>query len=169
MNNSNKLKIMLSLKNRVLLFMFSWSSLSYGQIETLKTYTFENVDSLIASNPKPVLIFFHTDWCKYCNLMTQTTFKNEQIINTLNQSFYFVSFNPESQKTVTFAGKAFKFIPKGNKSGIHEIAIELATIDGKINYPSTCILSEKYEIVFQYNQYLSANDLINVMNSTLAN
>ena len=169
MNNSNKLKIMLSLKNRVLLFMFSWSSLSYGQIETLKTYTFENVDSLIASNPMPVLIFFHTDWCKYCNLMTQTTFKNEQIINTLNQSFYFVSFNPESQKTVTFAGKAFKFIPKGNKSGIHEIAIELATIDGKINYPSTCILSEKYEIVFQYNQYLSANDLINVMNSTLAN
>jgi thioredoxin-related protein len=149
--------------------MFCWSSLSYCQIETLKTYTFENVDSLIASNPKPVLIFFHTEWCKYCNLMTQTTFKNEQIINTLNQSFYFVSFNPESQKTVTFAGKAFKFIPKGNKSGIHEIAIELATIDGKINYPSICILSEMYEIVFQYNQYLSANDLIKVVNSTLEN
>jgi len=160
---------MLSFKNRVLLFMCGCFSLSFSQTETLKTYTFESVDSLIANNPKPVLVFFHTDWCKYCNLMTQTTFKNEQIIKILNQSFYFISFNPESQKTVNFAKKEFKFIPKGNRSGIHEIAIELATIEGKVNYPSTCILNKKYEIVFQYNQYLSVNDLIKVMNSTLIN
>lgn len=155
---------MLNCKNILILLLLNCSALVYSQADKLNTYSFEQVDSLNRLAPKNVFISFHTDWCKFCALMDQTTFKDTGVIESLNTHFYFISFNPESEEKIKFAGREFKFIPKGNKSGVHEIATELATIDGKLNYPSQCILNKKYEIIFQYNQYLSADDLMKVLN-----
>lgn len=57
--------------------------------------TFEEVDTL--SVKKPVIIFLHTDWCKYCRVMEETTFKNKEVIEKLNSDYYFVSFDAESR------------------------------------------------------------------------
>lgn len=159
----NKLKLSLTL----LIAFLCLSHSVNGQAEELQVYSFEEVDSLNAIEAKKVFVFFHTDWCKFCHLMNQTTFKDEQVLKLLNNHFYFVSFDPESEATVKFAGMDFKFIPKGNKSGIHEIATKLGTVNGKVNYPSTCILNEDYEIAFQYDQYLSAEELLKVLNGIL--
>ena len=136
----------------------------YGQSSDLKMFTFEEVDSFMIKAPKQVVVFFHTDWCKYCHLMNETTFQNKKIVKILNDRFYFISFNAESQKTIKFAGQTFTYIPKGNSNGIHEIATQLASVDGKLNYPSVCVLNSKYEIVFQYNQYLAPSEFLVVLN-----
>ncbi|MFD1552944.1 thioredoxin [Putridiphycobacter roseus] len=152
----------------LILFLLLFFKQGYAQSDSLHTFSFENVDSLNAVKSKNVLVFFHTDWCKYCQLMNETTFKDKAVIELLNDNFYFVPFDPESETDIEFAGRKFKYIPNGKETGMHEIAIALAKIDGKINYPSICMLNQNYEIVFQYNQFLSAPDLIKVLGEVLA-
>ena len=54
----------------------------------LKTYSFEEVVQLSKENPKPIVVFTHTNWCKYCKIMEHVTFKDSRIIATLNENFY---------------------------------------------------------------------------------
>ncbi|MCI5054724.1 MAG: thioredoxin family protein [Flavobacteriales bacterium] len=124
------------------------SNYSYGQ---LQTYSFEEVDSLRNKEAKPTLIFLETSWCKYCKQMKNTTLQNEDVLRLLNTGFYFIRFDAEQEEEAQFMGRTFKFNSSGNGTGVHELAEELGTIDGKLNYPSTIILNEKNEIVFQYS------------------
>jgi len=132
-------------------------------ISQINYYSFEQLDSLEKGNSKPIIIFFHTEWCKYCQKMQNTTFKNDRIIKLLNSNFYFVDFDVEEKRSVKFNGHTFKYKPTGSNTGIHELAEQLATVDHKISYPTLCFLNAKYEIIFQYNQYLNTNDLLTIL------
>ncbi|MEO8255606.1 MAG: thioredoxin family protein [Flavobacterium sp.] len=125
----------------------------------LKTYSFEEAEKLSKENPKPFVIFIHTDWCKFCQAMKKTTFKNETIWTKLNSDFYFVSFNAEEKRTILFNKIHFHFKPTGNNSGTHELAIALGTIKKQLVFPVLCILNTKSEIIFQHSGYLKAKEL----------
>lgn len=90
--------------------------------------------------------------------MKATTFKNQEIIEKLNSDFYFIDFNAEEKRDISFNNHVFKFQPSGNNVGVHELALQLGTINNQIAYPTLCVLNEKNEIIFQYNIYLSPND-----------
>lgn len=66
----------------------------FGQ---LKTVSLTQLDSLIKQEPRPVYLFLHTDWCKVCLMMEETTLKNKRIVSLLNEHFYVVFFNPERE------------------------------------------------------------------------
>lgn len=95
--------------------------------------------------------------------MQNTTFKNDSVITLLNNKFYFVDFDAEEKRSVKFNGHTFNYKPTGSNTGIHELAEQLATVDQKISYPTLCFLNSKYEIIFQYNQYLNTHDLLNIL------
>ncbi|MDT0554248.1 thioredoxin family protein [Urechidicola vernalis] len=145
----------------VLLFFFS--SLTFGQ---LKTYSFEEVDVLQKSDPKPVFIFIHTDWCKVCHLMKNTTLKNKRIIKKLNNDFYTIMFNGESKEDIIFHNQKYVYKPSGPTTGTHELAYEIGMLDGQLAFPTTCILDKNYDIVFQFNMSLSKNELMMILNKT---
>ncbi|MEZ0007329.1 thioredoxin-related protein [Flavobacterium sp. 28YEA47A] len=130
----------------------------------LNTHTFEEAEKLASDTPKPYVIFIHTDWCKFCKMMENTTFKNKEIIATLNQNFYFISFDAENKKDVFFNKTVFKFKPKGNNSGIHELATALAEKNGNTTYPTIAILNPDYSIAAQLQSYMNAKDLLQVLN-----
>ncbi len=129
----------------------------------IKMQKFESIEKAITKESRPIVIFIHTDWCKYCLTMENTTFKNKEIIQTLNDKFYFISFNAESKKPIHFRDYDFKFIPNGRKTGIHELAIQLGTVNGEVSYPTLTILNDKYEIIFQHSSYLSAKQLNKIL------
>lgn len=129
--------------------------------QELKKYSFEQVDSLMIIEERPVAIFLHTEWCKYCLKMENITFKNDSLTRLLNSKFYFISFDAESRDDVKYSGNVFKFLPKGNE-GIHEMAFELGTINGEIKFPTFCILKEN-NIVFQNGGFMNSNELILVL------
>ena len=101
----------------------------------LKNYTFEEAEKLSKENPKPFVIFIHTSWCKYCKMMENSTFKNNDIITILNDNFYFIPFDSESKQEITFNNHTFKFQPHGTNTGIHELATALATMNSLVVYP----------------------------------
>ncbi|MDN5202805.1 thioredoxin fold domain-containing protein [Fulvivirgaceae bacterium BMA10] len=130
----------------------------------LNTFSFADIDSLNRVEKREVVVFIHTDWCKYCHKMQSTTFKNDKVIALLNDHFYFISLNAETKQDITYQGYTFKFKPTGGNTGVHEIAEQLGTIEGKLNYPTISILNEKNEIVFQYDGLMKSNELSAVLN-----
>ena len=121
-------------KGFFILFIFFWAIPSgFAQ---LKTYSFEEVEKLSKENPKPIVVFIHTSWCKYCKIMENSTFKNQEVVTLLNSAFYFISFDAETKNTITFNNYTFKFKPKGQNTGIHELATALATINNEVVYPT---------------------------------
>lgn len=126
-------------------------------------HTFSEIDSLQQVAPKPVVVFLHTDWCTICHAMQATTFADERVVQMLDESFYFVSFNAESEKPIYFHGHTYRFRPTGLNTGAHELAEQLGKVDGKMAFPTTCILRPRYEVVFRHNSYLGADGMVEVL------
>ncbi len=129
----------------------------------LDEYTFEQLDSLQMVAPRPVVVFIHTDWCKYCAAMKHTTLRNDQVIRLLNEQCYFISLDAESKEDIRWRGHTFSFQPSGNRQGIHALAEQLGMVNGAVSYPTLCFLNADYEIVFQHNQFINAADLAEVL------
>lgn len=133
----------------------------------LKTYTFEEAEQLSKENPKPFVVFIHTSWCKYCKMMENSTFKNLEVIKKLNTNFYFILLNAEEKKDILFNKHTFRYKPNGSNTGIHELAIELATINTQILYPTVTILDSNYTITFQKQSYLNPKEYLKILNAIL--
>ena len=95
--------------------------------------------------------------------MKTSSFTSKAVKNILNRDFNYTFFNGEQKQEVLINGQTFKFISTGRNTGEHELARELGSINGKLSYPTTVILNTKGEIVFQYNAYLDAEDLLAVL------
>ena len=124
----------------------------------LQTYQFEQIDSLQKIEKRTVVVFIHTDWCKYCQAMKNTTFSNKLIIEKLNKDFFFINFNAEEKRRITFNNQTFNYNPTGNNTGDHKLATQLALINGKVAYPTLCFLNSKNEIIFQSTDFKSKKE-----------
>lgn len=129
----------------------------------LVQYNIEDVESLMKNENKPIAIFLHAAWCQYCNNMEQTTFKNQDVIKSLNEDFYYFSFDGESRDDVTFKNRTYHYLPSGRNSGVHELAVSLGNMDGTLTYPTFVILDSELEIIFQHNAYLSSKEMYQVL------
>jgi thioredoxin-related protein len=147
-------------KNLFILLLFLLSCSGFCQ---LQQYKFVQIDSLQTIEKKNTVIFFQTDWCKFCKAMKSSTFKNQKVIEALNNNFYFIDFDAEQKEAITFDNKIFTYKNNGTSSGIHEIAVALATENKQINFPAVVILNPKNEIIFRYNGFLSSQDLKNIL------
>jgi len=47
---------------------------------------------------KPVFLYFHADWCKYCTKLKKTTFTDKDVLNYLNDNFISIAIDTEKQK-----------------------------------------------------------------------
>jgi thioredoxin-related protein len=139
----------------ILIFFLGITSTGFCQ---LQNRTFEAIDSLQQIQKRKIIVFIHTDWCQFCQRMKSTTFKNWEIIDKLNSNFYFIDFNAEEKRDIIFNNHVFKYQPTGNNVGVHELALQLGTINNQIVYPVLCVLNEKNEIILQYNNYLNPKD-----------
>ncbi|MFV8364056.1 thioredoxin family protein [Flavobacterium sp. ZT3P35] len=124
----------------------------------LQSILFEEIDSLQRIEKRKTIVFIQTDWCQFCHVMKNTTFKNEEIIEELNNAFYFIDFNAEEKRTVVFNKTTFQFKPTGNTSGTHELAIALGTINKQLHFPVLCVLNSENEIIFQHSGYLKPKE-----------
>jgi len=145
----------------ILFLAFSFSG--KGQNEFPIITSFAAVDSLQLANPRPMVIFLHTDWCRYCQHMQQTTFRDPAIRVLLNNHFYFLSLDAETKATIVFGNRSFPFLPQGNGTGVHSLATAVGTIDGVLQFPTLVIMNEAYEIIFQYGAFLSAEALSTIL------
>jgi thioredoxin-related protein len=146
-------------------FIILCLALTVGATAQLKQYDFSQVDSLQRSCKKTIVVFIHTDWCKYCIAMHQTTFKDKEVTRKLNDNFYFVALNAEEKKDITFNGYTFKYKQSGTNTGLHELAAQLSSTLHETSYPTLCFLNDKNEIIYQYGSFLSAKQLTRLLDN----
>ncbi|WP_405563028.1 thioredoxin family protein [Polaribacter sp. Asnod6-C07] len=158
------------MKSKVLIIIFFFGCFAlkaqHSEIKP-KEYSFSEVESLQKNDPKPLFIFIYTDWCKICEGMKKTTFKNNEVISLLNNQFYFIKLNGEEKNDITFLGKTFFYKPSGNKTGTNQLAKELAFIGGKISYPTTTILNSKFEIDIQVDSFINSKKMKKILENYL--
>tara|TARA_Y100000739_G_C20594320_1_gene459537 strand:- start:343 stop:777 length:435 start_codon:yes stop_codon:yes gene_type:complete len=116
--------------------------------------TFEQVPSLIQKVEKPVVVFIHTDWCKYCLMQEQITFKDSLIVNELNKNYYCVKLNAESNEQIYFLNRIYK--KKGNS---HSLSWILGAQNNELLFPTTVVLSPQFKITNRWVGYLSKEEL----------
>ena len=108
----------------------------------VKWISWEEAVELNAAAPKKIFIDVYTDWCGWCKRMDKTTFKDPEVMKSLNGSFYAVKLNAEQKEDIIFQGNTFKFVKSGRR-GSHQLA--QALLNGKMGYPSFVILDEEFK------------------------
>lgn len=150
-------------KTAGLLVLIFFCSLGSSSGQDADAVTFQQLDSLQKMEQKPVLVFIHTSWCKYCEAMEHATFQNEEVKELLEKNFYFVELDAEEKQDITVKGHTFRYRPTGAGAGQHELAQELGMIDGKISFPTICFLNPDFEIIYQVPGFLTAKQLIDIL------
>ena len=153
---------------RVLFLSLTLFGISQIATAQLKQWPLDKMDSLQKSEVRPMVVFVYTKWCKYCEAMKNTTLKDENVVSLLNEQFYFFSLDAEDKSDIHVAGREFKFKATGNNTGLHELAEQVAKIDGQISYPTLCFLNPDFSIAYQHPQYISSEELRDVLNKWLS-
>lgn len=129
----------------------------------LKYLPFEQVQELQKNNPKWQIILVHTQWCKYCKAMENTTFRNKKVVSLLNEKFYFTSFDAEEKREISFNGKTFRYQPSGKNTGTHQLNDHLSNGKNQEVYPRLVFLSPNGEKMYFIEGFISVKDLEKVL------
>ncbi len=111
--------------------------------------TLEEAQELNKTNPKKIIVDLYTEWCGPCKMMMRQTFTDPDLISYLNENFYAVKFNAESQAPVTFKGKTYSnpdFNPAKSPRQ-RNAAHEYTRTTGIRGYPTLIVYNSDVEIV----------------------
>ncbi|WP_234047693.1 thioredoxin domain-containing protein [Chryseobacterium paridis] len=112
--------------------------------------TFSELETLHDGHPKPVIIHLYTGWCAICKIESFNLNKDKDLVNLINDHFYFINFEAEKTKDkIRFEGKEFNYLPNGN-SGIHELALALSKNKSQPVYPLWIILDADQNLVYYH-------------------
>ena len=150
------------MKNRYIAsLLFSFFIFSTAVIaQEIEWMSLEEVEAVIDTKPKKVLIDVYTDWCGWCKKMDASTFKDNDIVEYLSNNYYCVKLDGEDKNTLTFKGVEFNFIDKGRR-GYHELAAGF--LQGKMTYPSLVFLNENLDVLQAMNGYRTATELLPII------
>ena len=145
----------------MLTFIFIMISGNFNSQE-VKNYGFENLPEKL---DKPILIYMKTDWCSICKIQNYQIEKDLELKNLMEEKVYFITFNTEKYKDqIKFFGKNYSYISNGN-SGIHELAVELAS-DKKPVYPGWIVIEQEGIVLFR-NDGLVDNVILKLLMGNL--
>jgi len=129
----------------------------------VKSNTWESIEQAAINakkDRKKIIVDVYTDWCKWCKVMDEKTFKNETVIQYLDQNFHRAKFNAEDKSTITFNGKNYDWTANGRK-GYNELTPEL--LDGKLAYPSIVVFDADLNKLQVIRGYKSPEQLMTLL------
>ena len=129
---------------------------AFSQQEKVNWYSFEKAVELNKKEPRKILVDVYTDWCGWCKKMKKNTFNHPEIAEYINENFYPVRFDAETNKKVKFKGKTFRK-DKNKSRRPHQLAIAL--LQGKMSYPSVAYLDENNQLITAVPGYYGPKDM----------
>lgn len=143
-----------------LIFLNSSCNGQEGSKETgshagIQWMSFEDAVKASEKNPKKIYIDVFTAWCGWCKRMDVTTFENDSIASYMMKNYYCVKLDAETKDTIHFKDKIFVY-----KSEMKANEIALSLLSGKMGYPSSVFLDEKFNILSLVQSYLTPEQLM---------
>jgi len=121
---------------------FRFASADKDKKEAINWISIQEAEKLSKKQPRKIVIDVYTDWCGWCKKMDKSTFADEKIAKYVNKHFYAVKLDAETKEEIVLNGKTYRF---NSDLGVNEIAAEL--LQGKMGYPSTVYLDEKFNML----------------------
>ncbi|MBI34281.1 MAG: thioredoxin family protein [Flavobacteriales bacterium] len=140
------------MKKLIVLLFWTISLNTLGQ--EINWVTFDELPSLSQKEPKPVMVFIHTDWCKYCLMQEKVTFRDSSVVSQLNENYYCIKLNAESNEKIYFLNRMYT--KKGNT---HSLSWVLGAQNNELTFPTTVALSPQFQITNRWVGYLSKEQL----------
>lgn len=136
-----------------------------AQDQSVAWLNFEQLEDSLAVEPRPVFISFYADWCAYCKKMDRVAFRDPKVITRLNRDYLSVRMNAETRDTIVFGGQTYVNREFGRKRNpTHEIPLLLATRESyPFSLPAMILLNEEFEITGRYFEYLSPEELSEIL------
>lgn len=142
----------------VLCFIFNSYYLTAQQV--IKWVDFEDLPLLQAQNSKPMFIYIYADWCVYCKKMDRVSFKDKSNVEILNEDYYALKFNIETEKSIRFQG--YEYLNqelKTKRQPVHDLAKFLTGEQDQISLPAIVLLDEDFKLLKRLHTYLSPKQL----------
>lgn len=95
--------------------------------------TWDEAQVAMKKQPKKVWVDVYTDWCGWCKVMDKKTFSNPEVIRYMNEHFYAIKLNAESNEEIMFLGK---------KYDAATLAGQL--MNGQMSYPTFVFMEENF-------------------------
>ncbi len=111
----------------------------------IKWYDLEEALKLNKKKPKKIFIDMYTDWCGWCKKMDQSTFADPVIVKYMNEHYYPVKFNAETNDTVMFNNKVYVNPNPTGKRSSHKLAVAL--MQGRMSFPSYVFMNEGQQVI----------------------
>ncbi|MCP4761846.1 MAG: thioredoxin family protein [archaeon] len=73
-------------------------SLTAEKASSIDWQPYEQGLKLAKEQSKPVFLYFHADWCKYCKKLKQITFADKTVLNYLSENFISITIDTEKEK-----------------------------------------------------------------------
>ncbi|MEL6822515.1 MAG: thioredoxin fold domain-containing protein [Calditrichota bacterium] len=144
--------------------LFLCAPLSAQETEEVRWLSFEELEDSLAVKPKKVFIDFYTDWCTYCRKMDKVVFTNPEVVKVLNEHYYAVRFDAETDSSVTFGGQVFINDQIGkSRTPLHQIAQLLALREGKFVAPTLVFLDEEFNVTLRHFAYMDSRNLLKAL------
>ena len=103
-------------------------------------YDLETAVDLCEEDKRPIFIDIYTGWCGWCKKMDAETFKDEDVVQYMNEHYYAVKMDAESREPIAFKEVLYEYKMYG-KNGYNELAVNL--LGGSMSFPSFVILSKR--------------------------
>jgi len=152
-------------KLSVVILFATFSLKAHAQQENKVNWlTFEQLNDSLAIKAKPVIIFFHTEWCAYCKKMLAESFTAKKVTDLLNRNYYAVKFDAESIDSVYFDGVHYTNVANRKTTGkIHALATILMGKENPAVFPATIVLNKDFMMVERKFNYLSTKQLLKIL------
>ena len=123
------------------------------------------LEKKMKKKPKKVMVDLYTSWCGWCKRMDKATFQHPEIASYVNDNFYAVKFNAETENDINFKGQTYKWVP-GRRRGTNQLTYKLVLGDnpnGRVGYPTIAFLDEKMDRIDAFPGYKDANKFDGLM------
>ncbi len=127
---------------KFLYFIFLLSSLNLDAQIPL-----EKFNSIFNENPKPILLYFSTNWCSYCMIQKKQLKKEDELLQILNNDIYFIEIDAEANQSIIFLGREYKSSSNGK---MHSFLEEFIDKKDQISYPYWVLISKEFKIEMKY-------------------
>jgi thioredoxin-related protein len=118
----------------------------------VKMYSLTEVQKLMKTKPKKVLVHIGAGFCNSCRVQQRTTFVDTSIAAYINKNYYVVNFDATANDTVTFKNEKYSVSPV-NGFPMNTVVLKLS--NNKFSLPALCVLDEQLNTIEVLNFYQS--------------
>lgn len=82
----------------IIVFLSACSGGENAQHRTVNWLNYNDGTALAKQDGKKIFLNFHADWCAYCKKMEKTTFRDNAVIDYLDENFVSISVDADKEK-----------------------------------------------------------------------